>query len=181
MLNKQTEEQTLRNLVTMMCSVIAALAIMSSGHTLAGNMPPLTDKVLLKITGDLEFPNAGDEVHLDMAMLQSLPVTSITTHSPWNEELQHFEGVRINVLLDAIGARSSQFIAKGLDGYRFKVSKLDLDRYPIIIAYRQNGRRISVRELGPLRIVMPFDDFPELLTQKNQSRSVWQLFSMELF
>ena len=181
MLNSKTEEQALRNLVNMMCSVIAAVAIMSSGHTHAENMPPLKGKVLLKVAGDVKHPNTGDEVHLDMAMLQSLPVSSITTHTPWNDELQHFEGVRINVLLDAIGASSRQFIAKGLDGYRFKVSNLDLDRYPIIIAYRQNGQSISVRELGPLRIMMPFDDFPELLTQKNQSRSVWQLICMELF
>ena len=171
----------MRILVNMMCSVIAAAAIMLSGHTQAGSLPALQDKVLLKISGDLDNPNAGDEVHLDLAMLQSLPVTSITTHTPWNKELQHFEGVRISVLLKTIGAKSSQFAAEGLDGYRFNVKNLDLDRYPIIIAYRQNGHPISIRELGPLRIIMPFDDFPELLTQKNQSRSVWQLVSMELF
>ena len=162
-------------------SMIAAVAMVLSTHALADDTPPLAGEVLLKVTGDLSNPNVGNEAHFDLAMLESLPVTEFTTNTPWSDEPQFFEGVRVDVLLDAVGTEARQFVAIGLDDYKFTVADIDFDSYPIIIAYRQNGHPISVRQLGPLRIMMPFDQYPELLTQKNESSSVWQLVSMELF
>jgi len=60
------------------------------------------------------------------------------------------------------------------------VQNIDTQRYPIMIAYRHNGSPMSIRKLGPLRIMFPFDDYPELLTPKNESNALWQLVSMEL-
>lgn len=170
----------MQNLAKAVAGTVAVLVLISSNHLKAENLSAPTGEVVLTITGPIEKPNAGSDVQLDMALLESLPVTEFTSNTPWDDEPQHFEGVRVNVLLEAIGATSRQFVAVGLDDYKFTVSELDFDQYPIIIAYRQNGHPISVRKLGPLRIMMPFDDFPELLTQQNESRSVWQLVSMEL-
>ncbi len=170
----------MRNLAKSIAGIVAVLVLVLSNHLKAENLPAPAGEVLLTITGTIDKPNVGSDIQLDMALLESFPVVEFTTDTPWDNEPQHFEGVRVNVLLDAIGANSRQFVAVGLDDYKFTVSDLDFDQYPIIIAYRQNGHPISVRKLGPLRIMMPFDDFPELLTQQNESRSVWQLVSMEL-
>lgn len=161
------------------CTILVSLFALS-GQARANPMPAPTGDVLLTITGPLQMPNVGSEAQLDMALLESLPATEFTTNTPWSEEPQQFQGVRLDVLLDAIGAETMEFVAVGLDDYKFTVSDLDFEQYPIIIAYRQNGDSISLRKLGPLRIMMPFDDFPELLTTQNESRSVWQLVRMEL-
>ena len=170
----------MRSLTRSIGIMCAAVAMLLSTHAPAANMPKLSGEVVLKIAGDLPNPNVGGEFHFDMAMLQSFPVTEFTTHSPWSDDPQHFEGVRLNVLLNAIGTEARQFVAEGLDDYKFTVTDIDFDAYPIIIAYRQDGELISVRKLGPLRIMMPFDDHPELLSPKNESSCVWQLVSMEL-
>jgi len=170
----------MRYLATLSASVLGILLLFSvSGVHSAGIAPP-QGKVLLTITGDIAHPNVGDEVHLDMAALESLPFTEYATSTPWHETAELFAGVRLNDLLDAIGSQATEIVAVGLDDYRFTISDLDFERYPVMIAYRQNGSYISVRSLGPLRLMMPFDDHPELLTPLNESRSVWQLVTLKL-
>ncbi|WP_157735942.1 molybdopterin-dependent oxidoreductase [Granulosicoccus antarcticus] len=146
----------------------------------AGELPAPSSAVVLTITGPLEHPNVGDELQLDMDTLESLPATRFTTLTPWHDEPQQFTGVRLSTLLKSIDSTSNQFVAVGLDDYKFTVADLDFNEYPVIIAYRHNGEPISVRNLGPLRIIMPYSEFPELRTQINESRSVWQLVKMEL-
>lgn len=163
----------------------AALILLILSHSvvtpvMAEALPAPQGPVLLKITGNLSLPNVGDAVHLDKEMLEAFPVETFTTHTPWAEGPQTFTGVRLSDLFDAIGAEPESFVAIGLDDYKFTVTDVDIDKYPVIVAYKHNGDYMSVRRLGPLRILFPFDDYPELLTHKNESSSVWQLLEMEL-
>lgn len=161
-------------------AVLYILALAMSQIVQGEELPlPGTD-VLLVITGELANANAGDEVHLDLAALQSLPVTELTTVTPWHEQARHFTGVRVSTLLEAIGSEAAEFVAVGLDDYRFTVADFDFEKYPVIIAYLQDGRPMSIRNLGPLRIIMPFSDYPELKKPLNESRSVWHLVALEL-
>ncbi len=162
--------------IAVLCNL--ALAFSQIGH--CEEFPAPRTDVLLTISGDLAHPNVGESIQLDLAALESLPVTEFTTMTPWHEQPLHFTGVRISTLLEAIGTDSTAFVAVGLDDFRFTVTDLDFNKYPVIIAYRQNGEPISIRGLGPLRIIVPFSDFPELQSPINESRSVWQLVSMEI-
>ena len=155
-------------------------SLMAFKPALADSLPAPEGEVLLTVSGDLKYPNADNQALLDMAILASLPVEEFTTNTPWSDGPQDFKGVRLSVLFDAIGASTTRFVAEGLDDYKFTFEGIDFVRYPIIIAYEQNGGSISVRNLGPLRIMFPFDDHPELLNHKNESSAVWQLISIEL-
>lgn len=157
---------------------IILLFLMQSVHSAEFSAPVGT--VVLTISGDIESPNVGNEVHLDLATLKSLPATQFTTSTPWHDSAESFTGVRLYDLLAALGSQSQEIVAVGLDDFRFTISDMDLERYPIMVAYHQNGSPISVRGLGPLRIMMPFDIYPELQTPLNESRSVWQLVKLEL-
>ena len=57
---------------------------------------------------------------------------------------------------------------------------MDLARYPVIVADSQDGETLTVRRLGPLRIMFPFDEHPELLNQGSMAMSVWQLTRMDV-
>lgn len=160
--------------------IIGVLVLFLSAGIHSAEIPPPNGTVLLTITGDVQSPNVDHEVHLDLAALESLPVTEYTTRTPWHDSPQTFTGVRLSDLLTAFGSQSRSMVAYGLDDYHFTISDLDFDKYPVMIAYRQNGNLISVRSLGPLRIIMPIDEYPELLTPLNESRSVWQLVKLEL-
>ena len=157
--------------------LLALMANLSAADTL----PTPEGKVLLVITGAVSKTNHEDEAHFDRFMLESLPSVKVVTKTPWSEGLQNFVGVRLSDLFSYVGATPESIIAEGLDDYKFTITDMDTDKYPIIIAYQHNGSSISVRKLGPLRIMFPFDDYPELLTPKNESSAVWQLVKMELF
>ncbi len=165
---------------TLSIAMLCNLALVFSQIVHCEELPAPQTDVLLTISGALEHPNVGDTVQLDLAALESLPVTELTTVTPWHEQPLHFTGVRVSTLLEAIGTDSTAFVAVGLDDYRFTVTELDFNKYPVIIAYRQNGEPISIRNLGPLRIIIPISEYSELQTQINESRSVWQLVALEI-
>ena len=45
----------------------------------------------------------------------------------------------------------------------------------VLLAYRMNGELMRVRDKGPLWIVYPQDQFPELRSKEIQSKWVWQI------
>lgn len=160
--------------------IVCLAGLVFSPATIAAEIPAPEGDVLLVISGKLTNTNVNGEAHITRAMLESLPSVEFDTNTPWADGVQNFVGVRISDLFDFIGASPESYIAEGLDDYKFTITDIDVERYPVIIAYLHNGSPMSVRKLGPLRIMFPFDDFPELLTPKNQSSAVWQLIKMEL-
>jgi hypothetical protein len=50
----------------------------------------------------------------------------------------------------------------------------------VVVAHLLNGKPMSVREKGPLFVIYPFDDDPQLRTTIYYSRCIWQLKSIEL-
>lgn len=146
----------------------------------ANTIPPPSGRVLLSISGNIGHFNDGQSLKLDLDMLEALPSHTFTTDTPWTEEPTEFTGVRIKELLSYIGAKSSDFRATASDDYWNVLKDMDFDKIPAIIAYKKNGNYMRVRELGPLWIMFPFDDFPELLTEKYKTACVWQLIGIEV-
>ena len=112
---------------------------------------------------------------VDLALLESLPPATVVTETPWSTGPQRFEGTRLSTLLEAVGAGGYRVRALGIDDYVAELDPLEVERYPVIVAWRHDGAPMTVRELGPLRIVYPFDDHPELANASGEARSVWQL------
>ncbi len=162
-------------------AVLFCLILLVAAQANAEALPPIPDKEpALIIRGQLEYTNVGDEIHLDLDWIKALPSEMFTTNTPWADGKQEFVGVRISVMFDALGITAKSFSAIGLDGYKADV-EVDWDKYPVMIAYQHNGSDISIRRLGPLRIVYPFDEYPELMTDFNVTSAVWQLTHIELF
>ncbi len=130
---------------------------------------------LLSVLNNVSLHDQSRRYNFDLAALESFEKTIVITSNPWIDGKAEFTGVRINTLLDSIGATSQEFEARALNDYSIFLNYLNFEKYPIIIAYRMNGKVIPIRELGPLWIILPFDDYPELLTEKNKAASVWQL------
>ena len=172
-----------RRLVRTLPIAALLLSIAGAGAALEPDepLPAPEGRVLLVVRGAIERPNVGDEAHLDRAILDALPRDAFTTGTPWSEEARHtFEGVKLSAVLEAVGAKSARFEAIGVDDYKATFEGVDLERYPVLIADARDGVPLTLRTLGPLRIVFPFDDHPELLTQANLAMSVWQLVTMDV-
>lgn len=161
------------------------LIVLICRDVIAADLPSVSGDVILTISGNIQVSNAqngdGERVaQFDLKLLESLESETIKTSNPWIEGEVVYQGVRMSELLSLVGAGSGNFTADASDDYTIEVSGVAFEKYPIILAYKQDGEYMGVRELGPLWIIFPFSDYPELDTEYNRSVSVWQLLRMDV-
>ena len=136
--------------------------------------------VLLSVTGAVANSNDAGAASFDMALLAALPQHSFSTRTPWYPQPRKFTGVLVRDLLDAVGAKGSMARAVALNDYRADMPTDDLVKHGAMIAYLLDDQPMPVRDKGPLVIIFPFSDRPELRTAVHYGRAVWQLKSLEL-
>ncbi|MGB7445157.1 MAG: molybdopterin-dependent oxidoreductase [Coleofasciculaceae cyanobacterium] len=100
--------------------------------------------------------------------LNKLATTSVKTQEPHQKSddspVITFRGVAVSKLLDQfkVGSEVKEVTFVTYDSYRVTVSIADLRKYPIIIALERNGEKISRTQGGPLYLVFPHQDYPQL-------------------
>ena len=67
-----------------------------------------------------------------------------------------------------------------LNDYSANVPAEDFRSHPVIFATRLDGQILSVRDKGPLFLIYPFDEAPELFSEVYFGRSVWQISRIEV-
>lgn len=138
-------------------------------------------KVLLSVSGGSAKPNDAGAISFDLAQLQTLPAQSFTTKTPWYPVARKFTGVTVADLLAAVGGTASATLrARALNDYRVDIPTEELVRNGALLAYLLDDQPMAVRDKGPLVIIFPFDDKPNLRNAVHYSRAVWQLRSIEL-
>ncbi|MBZ9538765.1 molybdopterin-dependent oxidoreductase [Modicisalibacter tunisiensis] len=143
-------------------------------------LPSPQGRVILTVTGDITRTNAGDEARFDAAMLRNLGMHAVRTHTPWTEGVSRFEGPLGRDLLAAVGARGRQLRVKALNDFVAEIPVSDFEDNDVLLAMRRDGKPMSVRNFGPLFVLYPFDDHPELQTEKIRFRSAWQVATIEV-
>ncbi|MCY0146379.1 molybdopterin-dependent oxidoreductase [Hoeflea sp. G2-23] len=131
-----------------------------------------SDKVVLTVSGKV---TNGEAVDFTVAELEALGTSTITTTSPWETDPVTFEGVPIAALLLAVGATGDAAAVVALNKYRTEIPVSDFTDHGVILASKKNGERMPISDKGPLLVVYPFDDKPELNTEIYHSRSAWQV------
>jgi hypothetical protein len=137
-------------------------------------------KVLLTVSGKLAHTNDGAAAAFDLALLQTLPQHSFSTKTPWYPQPRKFTGVLLRDLLATVGSQATTVKAGALNDYRVDIPAADLVKHGAMLAYLLDEKPMSVREKGPLVIIYPFDEQPELRSAVHYSRAIWQLRSLEL-
>ncbi len=155
------------------------LAAPRGGH--AGTLlPPPSGKVILTVSGRIDVTNKGSSAEFDYAMLEALGMDRIETTTPWYDGIVQFDGVRMQRILQAVGASGESVTAVALNDYTTEIPIDDIRRYGVLLAMKRNGSDMPVSDKGPLFIVYPYDSKPELKSQKYYSRSAWQVASLEV-
>ncbi len=149
----------------------AALARSAKGDTL----PLPAKKAILTVTGAITNTNEGNTAVFDRSMLEALGLDGFETTTPWYDRPVRFEGIRMQRLMQAVGAFGTRVMAVALNGYAIEIPMSDFDRYGVLLAMKRDGVDMPVRDKGPLFIVYPFDSKPELRSHQFYSRSAWQL------
>ena len=136
--------------------------------------------VVLAIAGDIELTNVGDEARFDLEMIEELGLEELRTATPWTDGTQLFEGVPLERILDLVGAAGTTIRAQALNDYVVNIDLPFATDARALVALRMNGDYMSVREKGPLWIVFPWDQEPELDGEYVKAQSIWQLNRLEI-
>lgn len=162
-------------------TLIGSLALLIGAVPVAANtLPQPTGDVVLTIRGAIAQTNAEGVAHFDMAMLEALPQRETRTETPWHTGVQVFSGPTMQALMDIVGAEGATLRIGALNDYAATMPMSDTSDLPVILATRQNGAPMSVREKGPLFVIYPFDEMPELFNEVHFSRSVWQVATITI-
>lgn len=135
---------------------------------------------LLEVRG----PDAGGaEVTLqfDEAGLAALPNADIETRNDYVDGRTRFTGPLLRDLLAQIAlAPADKLILRAHNDYHVTIPAQDIFDYDVIAARQMDGTPMTIRDKGPLWIIYPMDDHPELMTPEYHNKLVWQLKSIEV-
>ncbi|HBB77315.1 hypothetical protein BBI09_18710 [Stutzerimonas xanthomarina] len=152
---------------------VLALAFLTTGSAWADN--PFSPMLTLRM---------GDKVlELEREQIAALPQARLTTGTTLHPDPAIWEGPLLRDVLALLGVPGDEVVPiriSSWDDYHVEFTNEDFQRWDVILAWRVDGKELSVEELGPLRVVYPLDQFDELRDQRFHYRWVWLLRSIEI-
>jgi len=116
-----------------------------------------------------------------LAALEALGLEHLATVTPWTHEVQSFSGVTLARLLRAAGADArARLRAEALNRYGTELQPEDAAANGALLATRLDGTPMRVRDRGPLWLVFPWSQRPDLASPQVYERSIWQLRRIEI-
>ena len=131
------------------------------------------DGVILTVTAKGCCAGAGSQT-FTLAQLDALPQTTVVTTTPWTEGEHSYQGVRLSALLAKLGIHSKTVKVTALNDYWSSLPVAEAEQYPVILATRQDGKVLTRRNKGPIFIIYPLSQFPDLDQERTHSFMVWQ-------
>ncbi|MCB5161716.1 molybdopterin-dependent oxidoreductase [Marinomonas algarum] len=119
--------------------------------------------------------SASQAMAFDLAMLERLPQYEVTTHNPWTQGRHTYRGVSAVDLLAVANSQANLLKVTALNRYMTEIPIRDFIESQAILATHIDGHPMSVRNLGPIMVIYPFDERPELKSETFYGRSIWQI------
>ena len=157
----------------------AILWLAGTGLALADGLPRPSADVVLTVGGAIGVANSPEGAAFDLGMLEAIDPVQIETTTIWTEGVQVFRGVPLARLVQDVEAGGTVILVSALNDYTVEIPLSDAVEDGPILAYEQNGKRLSVRDKGPLWLVYPYDAKTEYQSEVVYARSVWQVAHME--
>lgn len=164
----------LRQPLALACLILSGVALADPSW-----QTPPANPVILTVSGELDCCPEG-MAYFDLERLDALVQTELNTLTPWTEHLDSYTGVRLSELLSALGAKGNNLEALALNDYSTHFNTEASLQYPVILATRKNGQLMRIRDKGPLWIIYPLSDYPELRKEEYHHAMVWQLKSLKV-
>lgn len=157
---------------------IAGAVAFAAGISVGG-LPAAAEEATL-VVRNTTVPEAA-EVRLAEADLLALPQVTIRTRTDFTDGVVTFVGplARDAVAVVPEGTATIAHLVAAND-YSHDIPLSDFTEYDVILAMEADGKRLSLRDKGPLWVMYPIDDHPELKDPVYNPRLVWQLTEIEL-
>lgn len=155
--------------------VLAGLALLGAVRPLAA--AAAADRPMLTVVDAA----SGRSVTFDRAGIDALEQHEIRTHTEFTPGLGVFRGPRAIDVLERAGVGAAEQVRLvAANDYSVTVPVSDFRRYGVIMATEFDGKRLSLRDRGPLWMIYPLDDHPELRGAAIVDRLIWQLVRVEV-
>lgn len=103
---------------------------------------------------------------------------SFVTNTPWTDNAYSYSGPKLSDVLEANNVdMSGKFMLQALNDYRAELTEDMIQE--AILAVRQDGKPMKIRHKGPIWVMLPLDDRPDLSQHHFYGQMVWQLKAIE--
>lgn len=148
---------------------------------LAGTFDAGADAPLLVVRNPVLGAERG-EIRFTRGDLEAMDWHEVQTTNQFIDGKVNFRGPRLTDAISLIGHAGAAKVRLLSAGGNFtEVEISELARYGAILALEMDGRALTLRDFGPIWVMYPIDDHPELRDSRFNNRLVWQLQVIELF
>lgn len=136
------------------------------------------EPVILTISGNIELEGRSyEQVDYTLSQLQRFPQREIITAHPWSEQARTYHGPDLRTLLKTLfaHARIKTLYLEALNGFSVAVDWQQVAPYQPVLAWSENGHRMSRRDKGPLWLMLPYDQASGLQQAEFLHYMAWQL------
>lgn len=134
-----------------------------------------SSRAILTVTGLITNTNNADAALFDLAMLDQLPRQTTTTHTPWTEGRHTYTGFSAEEFFQLLNIQGNTLLVSALNDYTIEIPVDDFLIHGAIFATHMDGVPMSIRNKGPIMVIYPFDEKPQLKIETYFARSIWQI------
>jgi|GEM_PF-471466 len=177
------------------CAVFAATVLLLTAFSAnAEGLARPSGPVVVTITGDISETNRpAYDAKLDLffkyhekeftraaafdyGMLEAIGTTKMVIRMPGDPTRRELEGVKLDALLDVVGAKTRGITAVALDGFGVEIGTEELDGRDWLVAFKENGRYLGIGQRGPLWLVFSPAAENRMATEEEEGRWPWATF-----
>lgn len=119
------------------------------------------------------------ELVFSEAQLAALPQKTFKTKHTWAAEAQEFSGPLLADVLKQVCPSARNIYLRSLDQYSIMVDFPKIVKYEPILALRINGKPLTIREKGPIWLIINTDGF-KIPPRSLDNMFVWQLYYIRI-
>lgn len=153
-------------------------ALAAAPPVLAGTAPAPRTRPILQVGGRIGM---GEGTQFDLAGLEALGRADLVTRTAWTGNApRRFAGIPLARLLDHVGAQGQVLRAVALNDYAITAPVAELRQHGAFLATREEDEPLRIRDRGPVWMIFPWSQRPELDVALVRERSIWQLRAITL-
>ena len=127
----------------------------------------------------LTVTNGESTVTYTLEELLALPQEIVTTTNDYVDVIATFQGPSLQSVLEGSNIdRNAEIQMSAINDFTSSGPAEDAFSYDVILALLRDGEQMTVRDKGPIWVIYPMDDHPELRDDLYNGRLVWQLKSI---
>lgn len=122
-----------------------------------------------------------ETIALSAEEIDAMPQVVLTTENEFVDGPTEFSGPLARDVLAMIAKPdASSAILTAANEYAVEIPISDFETYDVIFATSMNGRRLSLRDKGPIWVIYPMSQHSELRDAVYNDRLIWQLVRIEV-